>query len=331
MRILKKIIIWLVIIIAILILVAYILPGQYKVQRSALIEGDRDMIFSMACDFNNWDLWSPWSSAMDSTAVFENIGKCEVGAVHKWKGEKMGEGEMKITEIIPGEKIIWELWIKGFSRKTTVGMFFEPEGDDWVVTWSAEGHLGYNPLYRYYGLMIDSDMGAEYERGLNNLKELCSKLPDYPGIEVTEVSSMPAVSVKDSIQATDIGIFLETWFPKLYLYAVRKGGTPAGHPYAIYYNWDPEGMILIEAGVPLQEAVEGEKEIMQVMSPGGKVVRASHTGPYEESGAAHEAINRYIMVLKMEFAGAPWEVYITDPSEEPDPQKWETIIYYPVR
>jgi hypothetical protein len=69
---------------------------------------------------------------------------------------------------------------------------------------------------------------------------------------------------------------------------------------------------------------------MQVMSPGGKVVRASHTGPYEESGAAHEAINRYIMVLKMEFAGAPWEVYITDPSEEPDPQKWETIIYYPV-
>jgi AraC family transcriptional regulator len=30
-------------------------------------------------------------------------------------------------------------------------------------------------------------------------------------------------------------------------------------------------------------------------------------------------------------AGAPWETYLTDPGERPDPATWETEIVQPVR
>ena len=331
MKILKRIIIWLLAIVLLLVAVAYLLPSSYKVERSTLIKGDGDMIFSMVCDFHNWDHWTPWSSEMDTTATEEIIGNCEVGAVQRWDGEEMGKGEMKVTEIIPGQKIMWELGFEGFDQKMIVGMIFEPEGDDWVLTWTAEGELGYNPMYRYYGLMIDSDLGADYEKGLQQLKEFCELLPDYPGIEVTEVASVPALSVKDSVTIADIGAFFGTYYPMMYMYALRNEASIAGHLYAVYHNWDPEGKILIEAGMPLTVALDGEDMMMATMSPGGKVVKATHWGAYDKVGPAHDALHQYINVMKMEFAGAPWEVYVTDPMQEPDTLKWETIIYYPVK
>ena len=33
----------------------------------------------------------------------------------------------------------------------------------------------------------------------------------------------------------------------------------------------------------------------------------------------------------LEGAGAPWEVYVTDPGAEPDQSKWRTEIFFPVR
>ena len=30
-------------------------------------------------------------------------------------------------------------------------------------------------------------------------------------------------------------------------------------------------------------------------------------------------------------AGAPWESYITDPTEHPDPKDWKTEVCWPVR
>ena len=332
MKTLKRIIIWLLVIIVLLVGVAYLLPSSYKVERSTLIKADKDMIFSMVCDFDNMELWTPWSLDMDTTVVFEYIGSCEVGAVHKWDGEEMGKGEMMITELIPGEKIVWELGFEGYSQKMLAGMTFEPEGDEWLVTWTASGDLGYNPIYRYYGLMIDSDLGLDYENGLENVKTLCEGLPDYPGIEVTEVLSMPALSVKDSVSVTDIGTFLETYYPMLYMYALRNEASPTGHPYAIYHEpWDSLGMNFMEAGINTTKQIDGENEIQSVMSPGGKAVKAIYFGPYEDVSLVYRAIKQYMEVLKLEPAGNPWEVYVTDPMQEPDPAKRETIVYFPVK
>jgi effector-binding domain-containing protein len=331
MKILKKIIIWLVILILLLIGVAYLLPGSYHVERTILIKTDAKTVYGMVCDFNKWDLWTPWSSESDTTATIENIGNCEIGALQKWDGKEMGKGQMEVTEIVPLKMLKWNLQIEGFSQKMIIGMTFEKEGDDYLLTWTADGELGYNPLYRYYGLTIDSDLGEDYEKGLQQLKELCEALPDYPGIGVTEVTSVPAISVKDSVPVAEIGLFMETYMPQLYIYVIRQGGKMAGHPYSINYNWDPDGMILVEAGVPLEEAIAGEGVIKATNSPGGKAVKAAYFGPYEDIAPVYEALEQYITVMKMEFNGAPWEVYITDPSEEPDPMKWETIVYFPIK
>jgi effector-binding domain-containing protein len=331
MKLLKKIVIWLIVLIALLVVVAYLLPGSYHVERSILIKTDKNVAYDMVCDFEKWDLWTPWSADTDTTAVIENIGNCEVGAVQKWDGEKMGKGELKLIELDPANMLKWDLGFEGISEKMIMGMTFLQEGDDILVSWTGDGELGYNPLYRYMGLMIDSDLGTDYELGLQNLKTLCESLPDYPGISITELAAGPAISVKDSVAMADLGVFMETYMPQLYMYAIRQGGKMAGHPYSIYYNWDPEGMILVEVGIPLEEAIEGEDMIMPANTPGGQAVKATYLGPYEEMASVYEALEQYIKVMKLDVIGMAYEVYVTDPGEEADPAKWETIVYFPLK
>lgn len=331
MKLLKKIVIWLVVLIALLVVVAYLLPGSYHVERSILIKADKNVAYDMVCDFEKWDLWTPWSAESDTTVVIENIGNCEIGAVQKWDGEEMGKGELKLIELDPANMLKWEMGFEGFSEKMIMGMTFMQEGDDILLSWTGDGELGYNPLYRYMGLMIDSDLGADYELGLENLKTLCESLPDYPGITYALLESGPAISVKDSVPMADLGTFMETYMPMLYMYTIRQGGKMAGPPYSIYYNWDPDGLILVECGIPLEEAIAGEEVIQTAETPGGKAVKGIYYGPYEDMAVVYEAMEQYMTVMKLEPIGLAYEVYVTDPSEEPDPGKWETHIYFPIK
>ena len=46
-------------------------------------------------------------------------------------------------------------------------------------------------------------------------------------------------------------------------------------------------------------------------------------GPYETLGATYDAMNTWLENSPDYVAnGGPWELYITDPSAEPDPARW---------
>ena len=65
--------------------------------------------------------------------------------------------------------------------------------------------------------------------------------------------------------------------------------------------------------------------------PGGWVAVTWHVGPYEGLPHAHHAIIDWLADTGHEAAGAPWEVYWTDPSEVPDPAAWRTEVFHPIR
>jgi hypothetical protein len=170
MKIIKRIIIGLLVIIALVVVVAYLLPRTFNAERSILINTDDSTAFYCACSMKNGDFWEEKSS---STVVYEIIGGCETGAIQRWEGESMRNGEMILTEVAPFEKLRWDVEFEGVSEKTSYIVTFKNEGDDILVTWTIEGDLGYNPTLRYMGLMMDDIWGPQLEKGLQNLKKLC--------------------------------------------------------------------------------------------------------------------------------------------------------------
>ncbi|MEP6963766.1 MAG: GyrI-like domain-containing protein, partial [Acidobacteriota bacterium] len=64
--------------------------------------------------------------------------------------------------------------------------------------------------------------------------------------------------------------------------------------------------------------------------PGGSVATTMHLGPYEHLQDAYGALQQWMESEGFTPAGSPWESYVTDPGEHPDPKDWKTEVFWPV-
>jgi carbon monoxide dehydrogenase subunit G len=100
-----------------------------------------------------------------------------VGAMQKWRGDKMGNGMLKITESVADKELVYELEMEGGEYKMNGRIALLPSAAGTTVTWTAFGDAGGNPLAKYFSLMIDSFVGPDFERGLAKLKATAEANP----------------------------------------------------------------------------------------------------------------------------------------------------------
>ena len=81
----------------------------------------------------------------------------------------------------------------------------------------------------------------------------------------------------------------------------------------------------MEFGVEVVCRFEPSGEVLPAETPAGRVASALHTGPYENLGQTHSAIQAWADANSMNFACKSWEIY-GDWNE--DPAKLETRIEY---
>ena len=178
--------------------------------------------------------------------------------------------------------------------------------------------------------MSKSMMTPLMEKGLSALKTVAEAQPEVE-IKVVDVEMLPALTVLDSTTVDGIGDMLGKNYGAIMEYIMKKNIPITGAPFAVYYNWDPEGIIVIRAGMPVPEGTKSKDRIEYYELPACKAVYAKHFGSYD-SGDTHYAIDAYMKANQIDYNGAYiWEVYITDPMNEPDTAKWQTDIYYPVK
>jgi effector-binding domain-containing protein len=149
-------------------------------------------------------------------------------------------------------------------------------------------------------------------------------------IEVKELEAAKALTIKATTPSDEISAKLGELYPKIMSCILENEIEMTGPPFAIYHSWDPEGDTKLEAGVTVDKEAECEGDIEFVELPACKVATALHTGSYESIGPVYEAIQKYINEKGLKIKGAAWEVYLTDPNTEPDPNKYQTQVYFPV-
>ena len=147
-----------------------------------------------------------------------------------------------------------------------------------------------------------------------------------------EIPPQPVVAIRRRIKPSEIASTLAEVFGAVFQYVQKNGVALAGHPYARYLDWGP-GLGTIEAGFPVVHAgpASAEGEVRADTLPGGLVAVTTHAGSYETLSEAHAAIQEWMDVENLTPAGAPWEVYTTDPGNYPDPKDWKTDVVWPVR
>ena len=170
MKVLKKILIFVGLLLLVLIIVSQFLPSTYHVERSVVIAAKADAVHPWVNNLRKWPEWSAWTAAKDPTLVYQYEGPEEgVGAISKWDAKKMGEGSMKLTASEPGKLVKFDLSFDHGKYLSTGTFNFEPAGDGTKVTWGMDGSVSRNPLDRYFSLLMDSMVGKDFEEGLGNL------------------------------------------------------------------------------------------------------------------------------------------------------------------
>ncbi len=151
-------------------------PPSTRVSRYIYIERDIETVFSMVNDLHLFNTWSPWARYDPDTRYDFSGPESGVGAKMQWwsRNRKVGRGSREIVVSIPNERVDLSLqW--GRRGKAEVRFYLVKQNEGTGLTWSLHLEHGLNLLSRFFGPVLDTWQGAEYEAGLKNLKELLEK------------------------------------------------------------------------------------------------------------------------------------------------------------
>jgi len=148
-------------------------------------------------------------------------------------------------------------------------------------------------------------------------------------IERRELAARPALIIRRRIARNELQPTLADCFGRVFGHCQKVGIPLDGRPFTRYLTTGP-GLWTIEAGKPLATPATGDGEIEAVTLPAGPVAFAVHGGLYDQLTETYAAVERWMESNGFRPAGAPWESYITDPAEHPDPADWRTEVYWPL-
>ncbi len=149
-------------------------------------------------------------------------------------------------------------------------------------------------------------------------------------IERITTEPQPVLFIRRKISQTELQPYFAECFGKLFSHGVEHTLSITGNPIARYVSLGP-GLWTVDCILPLAHRVADVKDFQSGELVGGDVLKATHLGPYEALEESYEQIQSMMDKEDLVSRGAHWEQYVTDPGDEPDPRKWQTDIYWPVK
>lgn len=173
----KKILIVLAAIVAVFLIAAAFQSPDFKITRSAVIAAPPATVFEQVNDYHKWQAWSPWAKMDPSMKQTFEGPAAGTGASYAWVGNsKVGEGRMTITESEPAKRVAMRLeFLKPFAATNTAEFTLAPEGNGTRLTWTMTGKKNYMSKAMCMVMNMDKMVGADFEKGLGNLKEIVEK------------------------------------------------------------------------------------------------------------------------------------------------------------
>lgn len=323
------------VLIGLVLLLGIIAPKEMKTARSITINAPMEKVFSTVNDLTSWEKWSPWKE-MDPESVMTMGEKTEgAGAYYTWKGEKTGSGKMTIEESQLNERILVNVEFDGMG--TAKAPFTFTRADDGIqVSWGFNAEMPFPMNAMLLFVDMEEQTGKDFERGLTNLKNLIEKEENNNSPKQTIVEmDMPyshVVGVRGTIKLSEIQQFYTENLGKVYSALAGRSITPAGQPCGVYYSMDPTTQTTeLLAAMPVSEAVDLGSEFETVALPQGKAVVLNFYGSYDNLDRAHNILDNYVMLKKLETEMPYLEEYVTDPGTESNPNKWLTRVIYPIK
>lgn len=335
MKILKGILIVIAVVALILIVVTFLLPSKTEMERSKLIEAPQEMLFEQVNNLKNWSAWSPWHQLdPDMKVDYSSDNPTGEGAWYSWEGNQdVGSGKLTILESDPTNRIRTEMLFMDSEDPAFSNWIFEETDNGTKVTWTFDAEM--SGAGKWFGLMMESFLGPSYEQGLNNLDSVATSLPHEPdpAADVTAFELNDTWYIGYMIETDQDGVSDSENYAKgmgaVNGFMTSQGLESTAPPMSIVHEWKPEKVVL-EMAIPVRDSVAVPDSLTMGKIPAGSALKMKHMGNYMNLSNTWAAFEDYNAANQVVPRWYPYEVYVTDPGQEPDTSKWVTEIVYPV-
>ncbi|MES2961687.1 MAG: SRPBCC family protein [Pseudomonadota bacterium] len=186
----KKLLIILCALVAVILIAAAIAPKDFIIERSVVIHKPRLEVFDYLKMMENGKNWQPWSKK-DPNMDEEITGVDGTpGAVQSWSGNsEVGVGQQEILKMTKGERIDFELRFQKPMHVTNQAYFITEtvDGNSTRVVWGMMGRTPY-PL-NLACLMMHGKVEKDFTAGLEKLKMIL----ETETVKSEETGDQPAV------------------------------------------------------------------------------------------------------------------------------------------
>jgi hypothetical protein len=160
-----------------LLLVGFVLPGHFRVERATVIAARPSAVFPLVGDLRAWRQWGVWFKRDPAMQVNYSAATTGVGGWSQWTSKSQGDGKMTISAVRSPEYFEYRMEFPDMGMVSVGTMTLAEVPGGTRVTMAMEGDLGRSPINRWFGLFMDRLVGPDFEGGLANLKTLGEARP----------------------------------------------------------------------------------------------------------------------------------------------------------
>ncbi|HNQ27120.1 MAG TPA: GyrI-like domain-containing protein [Aquaticitalea sp.] len=286
-------------------------PNDFKVSSERNIKAPASVVYEILSDTIANDRSAFWksgnlmkNSAQDPPISIEQTftGKDIQNSVLAWNVAPNGDGTTKVTRTLAVDKLSFLFKAKAI-----------------------------------FGQDLEKTLNHQFEEDLKTLEnDVIENMSAYSiNIEgITEYGGGFYMYKTTSSTASNINNTSARQFAEIFNFMHDHNIDRVGHPFNIYHQIEASGNVIMSNAVPVQNkvTVAAESNILCGFMDRTPVAKATLKGNYSNLKEAWNSIQKYVTDNGYERSDVdPFEIFTNDPGNVPNPARWTTDIYIPIK
>jgi len=156
--------------------------------------------------------------------------------------------------------------------------------------------------------------------------------------EIVERDRQPYAAIPVTVSMDQLGSVVPPLNDEVFGWLSQRGVVPAGPPFWKYDVINMPGSLTLQVGVTIAAPASGDDRVSVAELPSGRYLETTHHGHPDTLMQATADLLAHAEAQGLSFDshdspdGQRWaarlELYVTDPVEEPDLDRWETTLSF---
>ena len=323
----KRILLAIGFILLVVLVLGFISPKEFLVERSIEIEAPRSHVYEYIKSLEDLHLWTDLKFEDSTLQIAYHGTPGTVGSRAEWKRvDVIEEGTEEVVRVVPLNRMETNIrMVRPWESLSHA--FFSIGGNDDVckMTWRFEGHCPFPFNIRHLFIDMDYIQGTAHDASLKKLKAIAEK--DFV-IQSLGVKRERLPKITCPIQHMTVAAFDYPVVPSPQVQLEKDEKTENSTPPAVFIqNMRPDSISL--SFCRDLENPDGKVDLIYTRDSTEAIV-VSYVGSYKGLITKHKEIKKYIQSEGWNIIWPVWEEYSIHAGNEPDTAKWLTKIHYSI-